>query len=483
MATVDPTSLFRIDIEGLVKAMLARERQPITRLQQQRSSLDLRSATLNDLRTTLNTLRSKAQELLQIGTLSPFQARSVSVSDGNLVSASADGSALPGVYTLSIQQLAKASTILSNQLIKDGTDVVTVEGTGTKTFRVSVAGVNYDVTVTVNPGDTNKTILQNIASAINASSASSQVVASVVDDTTTTSRLTLTSKSTGLANKITLADTTGTLLNTIGLNSGIQASGTQGGYVYADNELDALFTLNGVQITRSQNTISDVLPGVTFTLKGTTGGTPVSLTVSADSNQIRSKVEAFLNAYNAAIRFLKERTTVTVNRAPASSGLEAVSVVRGALAGEPTFVNLLQRLRTAMGNPVSTVQPGNPSRLSEIGISVAADGTLGLSNTAAFESALADDVAKVADLFATGDGTASRVNDLLASFVQTGGILDGSLTNVSSRVKDVNNQIASLEARLTLREQALRQKLNAFQQALDILNQQRLLLLSGTMLQ
>jgi len=466
MATIDPTtSLFRIDIEGLVRALLAREREPIIRLQEQRNALDLRSATLTDLRTTLNTLRSKAQELLQAGPLSPFQAKTVNVSDGSLVAASASNAAVPGVHALSITQLAKAHTVVSGSFSPSGTDIVAAEGPGTKTFRLTVAGTTVDISVLLEAGDTNRTILQRIASAINTDpTLSSKVTASVVDVTGTESRLTITSKETGTAKAISLADITGTLVTTLNMTTSVAAQ-------------DASFTLNGVTITRGSNTISDAISGVTFTLKGTTGASPVTLTVATDAAQIRSKVEAFLNAYNAAIRFLKERTAVTVDRR--TSDGKALSVVRGPLAGEPTFVNLLQRLRTDMTNSVSTVQSGSPKQLSEIGISAAADGTLSLSDPAAFEGTLASDGAKVADLFTSSDGVASRMNTLLSGFVQTGGVLDGSLTGVSSQVKDVNNRIASLEARITLREKTLRQQLNAFQQALDVLNQQRLLLLSG----
>lgn len=477
-------SAFQLNIEALVSSVMAVERRPIVGLQSDQMALSRRSATLSDLKSALSALRSKAQALSQVGTLSPFQTKAVSSSNTSVATATASSTALAAGHTLSISQLAKSSTIVSKQLTSDSTDVVTAEGTGAKSVKVTydgtdpaTSGTAVTVNVTVNAGDTNSTILTTLATAINSDATlSATVSASVVNDTSGTSRLVLAGKQTGLANKVRVADTTGTLLNTIQLDSGIASSGTAGGYLFADSTLDAKFKLDGLDITRSSNSISDVLTGVTINLLGLSAS-DVTLTVAPDKSTIKASVQDFLDAYNKALTFLRERVDVEVSvTGSGGSTTEINSVVRGPLAGEPTYVALVSNLRSEVGSSVSGVQIGNPSLLAEVGITAASDGTLSISDTAAFDSAIETKLTGVIDLFASSGGVATRLIARLDGFVNTGGLIDGSLSTVTSKVSTVNQQIATLQDRLDRREAALRKQLVDLQKALSLLSGQRFML-------
>src|SRR5574337_1447888 len=166
-----PVSVFQLNLEGLVSSVLAVERRPLTGLQANQSTLNLRSATLSDLKSTLSALRSKAQALTQAGTLSPFQAKTVTSSNTSAATATASASATAGTHTLSVTQLAKFSTVVSNQLTSS---TATTESAGTKTIKVTfdgtdpaTSGTAVSVNVTVAAGDTNNTVLTNLAAAIN----------------------------------------------------------------------------------------------------------------------------------------------------------------------------------------------------------------------------------------------------------------------------------------------------------------------------
>jgi len=64
---------------------------------------------------------------------------------------------------------------------------------------------------------------------------------------------------------------------------------------------DADFMLNGtIHITRSSNTISDVVPGVSFTLRNTTDDT-VNLALASDSSQLSNALQTFVQNYNALV--------------------------------------------------------------------------------------------------------------------------------------------------------------------------------------
>ncbi|MDD5558298.1 flagellar filament capping protein FliD [Candidatus Methylomirabilis sp.] len=479
-----PASVFQLNVEGLVASVMAVEQQPLTGLQTDQNTLSRRSATLSDLKSALSALRSKAQALTQAGTLSPFQVKAVSSSSATVAMATASPSALAAVHTLSVSQLAKLSTVVSQQLTGSATDVVTTEGIGTKSVKITydgtdpaTSGTAVTVNVTLNAGDTNDTILTNLATTINSDSTlGAKISASVVNDTATTARLVLTSKQTGQANKVRVADATGSLLSTIGLNSGIASTGTAGGFLYADTALDAKFTLDGLAMTRSSNSISDVLTGVTINLLGLSAS-DMTLTVSADKTSMKASVQAFLDAYNKALTFLRERTLVQVSATTSGARSTTVnSVIRGPLAGEMTYRSLVSNLRSDVGSSVSSVQTGNPALLADIGITAASNGTLSISDTTKFDSAIETKLSGLTDLFASTGGVATRLMTRLDGFVNSGGLIDGSLSTATSKAQNINQQITRLQDRLVIREAALRKQLLDLQKALSALSAQRFIL-------
>ncbi len=65
---------------------------------------------------------------------------------------------------------------------------------------------------------------------------------------------------------------------------------------------------SGSWIERETNTLGTVIYGVTLTLKGTTDGSPVTITVNEDPEGIKEKVNGFVTAYNAVKTFLNNNT-------------------------------------------------------------------------------------------------------------------------------------------------------------------------------
>ncbi|MGQ9846335.1 MAG: flagellar filament capping protein FliD [Bacteroidales bacterium] len=61
---------------------------------------------------------------------------------------------------------------------------------------------------------------------------------------------------------------------------------------------DANFTIDGVEITTSSNTINDIIPGVSLQLKKASSDTTVTLTLVRDYDSILDKIKEFVKAYN-----------------------------------------------------------------------------------------------------------------------------------------------------------------------------------------
>jgi flagellar hook-associated protein 2 len=475
MTTISGTS----DISSYVAQLIELERQsgPEKVYKADKQDLTQRSATLTDLRTNLSTLNTQVQLFMQPGTLSPFGAKTVASSNSSLATAAASAGAGNGTYSLFVSQLAKRSTLVSTQWSQTGTDVAASVGAGSHTFRISVNGVDTDVTVAVGAADSNKTVLAAMAAAINASDA--KATASVVNDSDSTARLVLTSDETGSANAIALTDQSGTLIASTGTDSVTQSSGTAGGFLYATDLLDARFVLNGLAITRGSNTVKDVLSGVTISLTGTQAAdaAALTLTVGPDKEAIKTKVQTFLDAYNTTIAFLKERTSVSVTTETSTTGTTDVkAVTRGTLASESTYLSLLMHLRADVGGRISSGAEGGPVALAEIGITAGKDGKLTISDTTKFEKALTEDPEGVTALFNSSDGLASRVSTRLNGFIMTGGTLDTAVAATTSRLSSINRAITQQESYLKVRQATLLEQYTTLQETLLELQSQQSLI-------
>lgn len=412
----------------------------VTPLENRKTTLNARLTALANLKTRLQTLFDTSDGLMKTGSSSKFLSFSVASSLSSVVTATASTFASVGSHTLLATQLAKADTALSDQLNSTATSIITAEGAGVKTIQVG----NKSVNVTLTGGDSNSTVLSNIASTINA--AGGNVAASIVTDTSSTSRLVLTSTQTGSTNALTLSDTTGTLLANVGLNSTIISSrtissSTTAGFAYtATSSLDSQFKLDGIDIVRQSNTVSDALSGVTFELKAVQNitDTPATLVVGVNKDQVKSNVQKFLSDYNSALTYIKSATSV-----------DPTNRVRQIFAGDSAFVMLKVNLQALVAQQVSSVQSGNPDVLYKIGITAADDGTLSISDSTKFDAALAIDTVKLSDLFGSSNGIAVQMKNLLDGFVSSGGRMDtisnsvtGQATSLTSKIKSMNDRIA-----------------------------------------
>jgi flagellar hook-associated protein 2 len=373
-----------------------------------------------------------------------------------------------GSHTLLVTRLARADRILSSSVDRTATGIVDAQGAGDKTLQVTVNGVTTDVTVSLVAGDTNDTVLSKVASALNSSGA--KVSASVVAVTPTTSRLVLTGAATGSANAVSLQDTSGTLLDAIGLTDSVVSSrtiatSTTGGYQTADaTTLDSTFTFDGVDIVRGTNTVNDVVTGLTLELKAPqlATDTPVTLVIGSDKENIRERVEKFITAYNEALAIITSKTAVD----PANG-------VREILAGDSGFRSLRYNFRGIMGGSVSGVLTGNPSLLSQIGIKAAADGSLSIADTTKFDDAVATNAAGVSDLFASTSGVAVRLRDMVDGFTSGTGVIERSRDTLSSQVKYLTDRITRGDAQITKKADRFREEYARVQSTLIVLSQQQ----------
>jgi flagellar hook-associated protein 2 len=271
-----------LDTDSIISKLSELQRQPIVKLQRREADYQVQLTKYEGLQGLLSTFQSAATALKDPAGLTGFSATS---GNSELFTASAGSTAAAGTYNVKISQLAQ------NQKLKSIGVATSTEaiGAGTLHLRVGSAAVT-DIAIT----DTNT--LSDVAKAINAAKAG--VTATVVFDGTAHS-LTLTANDTGAANiiKLTATDIDGNDTDiTAGLSRLVYDAGVGGTKNLSQTQaaLDATIEVDGVTgITRSSNTISDVITGVTLTLKSQPAppDNASTLTVSRDTAGFKGKID------------------------------------------------------------------------------------------------------------------------------------------------------------------------------------------------
>jgi flagellar hook-associated protein 2 len=461
-------------VDQLVSQYVQSISQPVYQIQSQESDINSLVSTYQSLKSNLSSFQSQTSSLKSIGSLSPLAAKTVSSSASSTVTATAQAGATSGTHSLLVTQLAKYDTLVSGQLTQSGTDISSASGAGTSRFSVTVNGNTTNIDVAVNAGDSNSTIMANMAAALN--SANVGINASVVNDTSSTARLVFTSSNSGSTNSISVADVTGNLMQDVGWTSSViggrtASSPTGAGFVSGSvDSLDAKFTLDGIPITRSSNTVTDVLNGVTMNLLGTQQPTddPVTLTISPDTTAIQTSVQGFIDSYNKVITSLRQNMTDTTS---SSSNGSSATVTRGPLSGDVTFMNLQLSLQNVLMSPVSGTKSGNPNSLNAIGIKLNNDGTLTISDKSAFTKALTSSPTGVSNLFNSTNGIAAQLDTVVKSFSKPGGVMDQKINGAQDQITSMNDMINSMQSSINIQANAMRNQFTAYESLLIQLTQ------------
>ena len=422
-----------LDAASLISQLMVAERQPLTALTTKQSSYQSKltaygtvSSALSQFRDALSTLSSSQK--LQSVTTTP--------ADATLLGATGGTGAVPGEYAVEVTQLAQAHRLASTGQASSSTAIGSSTGERTLTFDFGTVGGSFSggKTVTVQTGAT----LADVRDAIN--SANIGVSATIVNDGSSAPyRLTLSSTQTGAANSMRIAvsgedygDTALSDLLTYDPAGTKQMSQTAAAQ-------DALLKVNGIAVTKASNTVSDVVPGVTLTLKKTNTGSPTSLSVAYDTEAVTTAVKGFVDAYNKVDKSIKD-----------ISSYDAASKKAGTLYNDSAVRSIRGQMR---GLVTSALSGSGLTRLNQIGIEMQTDGTLKLDNNK-LKTAITTQFDQLPTLFATSSsgskGFASQLDDLAAAFLDDEGMLSARTDGINSALKKLDSDKLRLEARLSV---------------------------------
>lgn len=162
---------------------------------------------------------------------------------------------------------------------------------------------------------------------------------------------------------------------------------------------DAVFTLDGITQTRSTNSITNALSGVSIELQATTTSA-VQFDVSVDDERIIEAVSGFVDAYNAVYEAVRSQQS-----------FDTETYEAGLLLGDRTANTILAQMRNTLVRSVTGTGSSYDS-LATLGITSSRTGTVEFDQ-ADFREALAADRDGVLAVLASTESTSSSALTIL----------------------------------------------------------------------
>ena len=166
---------------------------------------------------------------------------------------------------------------------------------------------------------------------------------------------------------------------------------------------DAALSVDGIAVTRSSNTIDDLLPGLTLSLTATTVS-PATVVAIEDPDRAEAEMRTFVDALNTTGAMLREASKRGINGASS-----------GPLVSDPTVAALKRSFAALTTTPLEGFGD-DAVYLSNLGVRTERDGSLSFDSKV-FQATMASNPAQYRAVFQSLNQTSSEgVNVALASY-------------------------------------------------------------------
>lgn len=443
-----------IDSNALIEALLDQQRQTqIIPLQDKIADLQDTNSALDELKTLIGTLSSAASKFRVVngGALS----KTASSSDESIVTASAGNAAQSGVYNLTVNQLASNATFsfddrfsTTGAVIDSGINNGDPEADRTVSFTVGSGSSSETIDIVL----TDSTTASEFVSSFNESS--ELATASLVNMGTAESpsyAIVVNTQNEGVDKGSFSVDSVG---------AGISAFATYD----LDQADDANFSIDGISgtITRSSNTVSDVINGLSFKLEST--GT-ATISIAPDPDTTQSSVQDFVDAYNEIVNFIAENDLITRDD---SGGKDEITF--GALTSTALDESIMSSIRSDLS--ASGLSGNTINILADLGVTTDRDGTLAF-DTDKFTEAISSEPASVESILENVGEALAAVDGTLAQYTRFGGLLDQTTNSNDTQISNYENRIGIVEKNLAEQETSLMNRYARLESLIAQMNSQQ----------
>ena len=412
------------DWKTFTDSVMEMERAPARRYQAEQAKNDNKKSQLSSLGTKLSSLQT-AMSALSSSSLGAGR-KVVNDSSSAVVKATVSSATPVGTYEVEVVSKATASRMTSGAVSSPtAAGSLTINGT--------------DIAITAN---------QTVASVISAINNSDAGVTAIYSATAAIGAgcIVLTNRDTGdTALTVSSKNAVGATDSAIATSLGLTTEAVTGS--------QAVFEVNGLRFTSANNTFDSTDHGIAgLSLKADTAMTSAeTLTVSADSSGMRSKIDAFVSSFNSVADFIESTTSYTTT---------AGKTTAGPLADNREIQAWLRQLRTtAFGSPAY----GEIPNLSALGLNFSSTNSrITVTDSTILDTALTDHASDVAKFFnntATGstglatafvtkldayigtDGTAGKLNTKLETYTKANASLDKQIANLDRYLVQRRSQL------------------------------------------
>jgi flagellar hook-associated protein 2 len=304
-------------------------------------------------------------------------------------------------------------------------------------FEISIGDDSFSIDI--EDGDTLEDLVENINS-----STSSKVEASILniggDDPY---KLIVKSADTGVDNRITLSSSSNSF------SSGLDRIG--------DPAQDAIFKLDGIEITRSSNEIDDLIDNMTITLKDS-GESRVKL--EQDNTKLIEGIEEFVEKFNEAVLKLDELTKY-----------DSEAKTSGVFQGNADIRDISRGFKDV----VSTTVSKDSKMFTEFGLEMQRDGTLKL-DLDELKTSLSDDMDEAVEFFKASNATDGLFNKLESKIFDLVTSSDGPIkslkTHFDDSIKRLDKEYSTAQTRLDSRYDALIEQFAAYDAVMGKMSRQ-----------
>lgn len=369
-----------VDWDALIEAQVASKTAAATTIQTSITANEAKISAYQQLQTLLGTLvtdtTSLSKSIVNSLSSSAYGARSATITSTGDVSASSavsmaiSNGAATGDHTLTVTQIATAHKVIGTAVADKSADLGM-----TGTFSIGLeGGTSADISIT--SGMT----LEDLVDTINAQTSTTNVQASIIQISSNQYEMILsaTKDNADIATSVVSGDD---VLTTLGVTD------SSGAFTDVLQEAQpAIFSVDGITLTRDTNNITDVLSGVSFSLlQSTPSGSTVKISIDVDTSSIQTTLEQFVTSYNAV------RDYVTSQQTLSSSGTADSSAV---LFGDGTMRSVMTQMEQVLNSIVGDLS------MSDLGLSFSDTNDLVL-DTSTLATTLADNLDGVIALLAT----------------------------------------------------------------------------------
>jgi len=470
-----------LDIDQLVKDLMSVKRQPLNKLNQQKTLIEWKREQYREISSKLVDFRNN--KLFNYSLTSSLAAKKAVVTgDTSAVLVKASSAAYAGdELTIHVESLATAYK-LENQVTFDATKTLKelkddnnnpfdYDGDGTISFKINGKTIELD-----EENDTIATMIQKINKA-------DAGVTAYIDSAT--GYFTIRSKTTGDSSTITIDDPS-ELLNNFNLNP---KAGS-----------DAIVRINGIQTTRSSNTFTE--NGVEITLLA--DNSDITIRVATDTDKIVELVKNFISEYNSILDAVNKKLSEARYRdyLPLTSEqkdemsekeieLWESKAKSGLLRNDSILTTMINEFRMAMITNVEV--NGNAVNLTQFGITTGdytSKGKLVISDEDKLRAAIENDLDAFIALFAQNStdisataadsglfrrlyNSAERALDQLAQkagvskFSTDPGASFSENSFMAEELRALNNRIRHLASRLAIIENNYYKQFTAMEKAVS----------------